>query len=198
MLHVGSALPTSAAQRSAEESGMWIVDHSAWAAGSMPAPTPSRRKGKGTLPLAAKTTNPLEKKGAGDESTRRETKDPLSSGGPDIGDAAARAITDPASLIRPTSLLKRGQVLGIVPQPELDVQRLPLPTQSVLLLYTDGAREAWNAAGEMFGEKGLRALLADAAHEPAQTVCDRLFERLAAHRGLAAQQDDITVVAVRT
>ena len=198
VLHVGSALPTSAAQRSADESGMWIVDRSAWAAGSMPAPTPSRRKGKGTLPLAAKTTNPLEKKGAGDESTRRETKDPLSSGGPDIGDAAARAITDPASLIRPTSLLKRGQVLGIVPQPELDVQRLPLPTQSVLLLYTDGAREAWNAAGEMFGEKGLRALLADAAHEPAQTVCDRLFERLAAHRGLAAQQDDITVVAVRT
>jgi sigma-B regulation protein RsbU (phosphoserine phosphatase) len=106
--------------------------------------------------------------------------------------------SEPSSTVyRPSSPFRRGQVLGVVPDPELDVQRLPLPAQSLLLLYTDGAREAWDASGNMFGETGLRAVMAEAARQPAQSLCEQIFERVAAHRGLAPQQDDITLVAVK-
>jgi phosphoserine phosphatase RsbU/P len=94
--------------------------------------------------------------------------------------------------------LKRGQLLGIVPDPELDVQRLELPRDSTLLLYTDGVREATDPAGNMFGDAGLRAVLAESAHDPAQVVCDRIFQRLAAHRGPVPQQDDMTLVTVKS
>jgi serine phosphatase RsbU (regulator of sigma subunit) len=76
------------------------------------------------------------------------------------------------------------------------VQQLPLPAHSLLLLYTDGAREAWNGSGAMFGEQGLRAVLAEMEGQPAQAICARIFERVAAHRGLAPQQDDITLIVV--
>jgi hypothetical protein len=191
LLHVGPGPQLSGAPRGAEESGMWIVDRSAWGAASAPKPVaPSRRRGKGTLPLrapeSANATNPLGKKGAGDERRRMETAN---------GDPAPRS-SAPSFSLQPLSFT-RGQILGVVPDPELDVQRLPVPPNSVLLLYTDGAREAWDPAGNMFGEKGLRAVLAEVAQQPAQTIGDRIFERLAAHRGLAPQQDDITLVTVR-
>jgi len=178
LLHVGAA-PVASPPRAADESGMWIVDRSAWGAANAPPPAAGRRRGKGTLPLSGKTTNPSPKPpGAGGE---RRTTEPA-----------------PHLVAEGASSFHRGQILGVVPEPELDVQRLPLPPHSLLLLYTDGGREAWNATGEMFGEQGLRALLAEAALDPAQSVCDKLFARLAAHRGPVAQQDDITLVAVRT
>jgi serine phosphatase RsbU (regulator of sigma subunit) len=40
-------------------------------------------------------------------------------------------------------------------------------------------------------------VLAETEGQPAQTACDRIFERLAVHRALAPQQDDITLVAVK-
>jgi serine phosphatase RsbU (regulator of sigma subunit) len=189
LLHVGAAPQLSGSPRSAEESGMWIVDRSAWGATGGPSAAkpaaPSRRRGKGTLPLrgteAATTTNPPEIKGQGEQS-------PQSTGGRP-GTPSQHGGQGPE--------FRRGQILGVVPDPELDVQQLPVPHNSVLLLYTDGAREAWDLTGSMFGEKGLRAVLAEAAQQPAQTICDRIFERLAAHRGPAPQQDDITLVTVR-
>jgi serine phosphatase RsbU (regulator of sigma subunit) len=109
----------------------------------------------------------------------------------------SRAAAEPSSVSLPPPAFRRGQVLGVVPDPDLDVQRLSLPAHSLLLLYTDGAREAWDPAGNMFGEYGLRAVLAEAAQQPAQSICEQIFQRLAAHRGLAPQQDDITLVAVK-
>ena len=169
LLHLGAAPPPTGPPRGPEESGLWIVDRSAWGAAGAPKPAaPSRRRSKATLPLrpmgSDNPTKPLEQQAAG--------------------------------ILQPPSFT-RGQILGVVPDPDLDVQRLPLPPDSVMLLFTDGAREAWDPAGNMFGENGLRAVLAEAAQQPAQTICDRIFERLAAHRGLGPQQDDITLVTVR-
>jgi serine phosphatase RsbU (regulator of sigma subunit) len=185
LLHLGTAPQLTGPPRGAEESGMWIVDRSAWAAaGGQGAAKPAaaaRRRGKGTLPLRAtgsdNPTAPLAKKAAADVPPKNASS------------SAPRSV--PPSFTR-------GQILGVVPDPELDVQRLPVPPNSVLLLFTDGAREAWDPGGNMFGENGLRAVLAEAAQQPAQIICDRIFERLAAHRGLGPQQDDITLVAVRT
>ena len=195
LLHLGATPPPAGPPRAADETGMWIVDRSAWGAASAPPPAASsRRKGKGTLPLSGKANTTK------DRDARRKT---------DVGPSSSAGTNQqPRTLAEPSSLsprsdpsreaFHRGQILGVVPDPELDVQRLPVPEHSLMLLYTDGAREAWNPAGEMFGEKGLRALLADTAREPAQAICDQLFQRLAAYRGPAPQQDDITLVAVRT
>jgi sigma-B regulation protein RsbU (phosphoserine phosphatase) len=97
----------------------------------------------------------------------------------------------------PAAAHRRGQLLGIFNEPELDEQRVRLEGGGTLLLYTDGAREASDLAGRMFGEEGLWTAL---AHGPtdAQTLCDGLLEQVSAHRGHPqAQQDDITLLAVR-
>ena len=120
--------------------------------------------------------------------------------------AYARAGHEPPLLQTPLGPLpaaahRRGQLLGIFPEPELDEQRVRLAAEGVLLLYTDGAREACDPAGRMFGDDGLRAELAGgrsaSADAGAQALCDRLLERVGAHRGPQAQQDDITLLAVR-
>jgi serine phosphatase RsbU (regulator of sigma subunit) len=189
LLLAGVGAPAPAGQtRAADESGLWIVDRSAWGAAPSPAPA-SRRRGKGALPLSGKTT-----KDEGRKTNRTATSESGSMS------QLLPSNNDPSSFTRSvhTSSFNRGQILGVVPDPQLDVQRLPLLEHSLLLLYTDGAREAWNATGEMFGEKGLRALLAEAAHEPALAICERLFRRLADFRGPGPQQDDITLVAIKT
>jgi hypothetical protein len=186
VLHaVASAAP--AQPHSAEESGLWIVDRSAWGTGAPKAP-PARRKGKGTLPLTTPTPDSQTK----DERRKTEkTSMQASAASPAFPSSPSSSFS-----LHPSSF-QRGQALGIVPDPLLDVQRLSLPPQGVLLLDTDGAREAWDPAGSMFGEAGLRAALAEAAHLPAQAICQHIFERLTAFRGPAAQQDDVTLVVVK-
>jgi sigma-B regulation protein RsbU (phosphoserine phosphatase) len=173
------AAAPAAASRGSEETGVWVVDRSAWSTPSSPAPArPAGRRGRKARLLGESEGAPRARAGAGQPA-------------PDASPAPSSARTVKASAFR------RGQVLGVFPAPELDEQRLLLPAHSTLLLYTDGAREAWNPAGEMFGEKGLRAMLAATESEPAQTVCERLFQRLADYRGPLPQQDDITLVSVR-
>jgi len=224
LLQLGPAAPLAGPPRSAEESGLWIVDRSAWGVAAPKPAASSKRKGKGTLPLSApdetQATNPLGKQRAGDGGPLRGTETRNATAGvaraassssfslptgpspsraepsdpdlPPLDSAGARVRGGAAGSFH------RGQVLGVVPNPELDVQRLPLPAHSLLLLYTDGAREAWDAAGSMFGEHSLRAAITEAAQLPAQQICEQIFERLAAYRGgLAPQQDDITLVAVK-
>jgi len=96
----------------------------------------------------------------------------------------------------PAAAYCRGQLLGIFGQPELDEQRVRVEAGGTLLLYTDGAREATDSDSRMFGEAGLRAALA-AAPAKAQVLCDGLLEQVGTHRGPLAQQDDITLLAVR-
>jgi sigma-B regulation protein RsbU (phosphoserine phosphatase) len=91
----------------------------------------------------------------------------------------------------------RGELLGIEDDPALDEQRVALAPGSTLLLYTDGAREATSPAGAMFGLDGLRAVVAGQGAGTAQAVCEAVLDGVSAHRGPAAQQDDITLVAVR-
>jgi serine phosphatase RsbU (regulator of sigma subunit) len=186
------APPASAPSRNAEESGLWIVDSSAWGPASAPkAAAPSRRRGKGTLLATGKGNRGSAS--AGPPAPRAASAPSAFTPAPPQG----RVIHHPPPISLGGSAFHRGQVLGVVPDPELDVQRLPLPAHSTLLLYTDGAREAWDPAGAMFGEQGLRAVLAEAAAQPAQALCARIFERLAAFRGAAAQQDDMTLVTVK-
>jgi sigma-B regulation protein RsbU (phosphoserine phosphatase) len=91
----------------------------------------------------------------------------------------------------------RGHVLGLFPHPMLDIQTVQLPPGGTLLLYTDGVNEAMDADSQLFGMERIVAAVRGARAASAQQLCDQLVQAVAAYRGLAAQADDITLVAVR-
>jgi serine phosphatase RsbU (regulator of sigma subunit) len=90
-----------------------------------------------------------------------------------------------------------GHPLGLLPDPDLDVQVVCLPPGGTLLLYTDGVTEATDARDDFFGAERLHMAVRALLSAPAQQLCDRLVAALAAYRGVAPQADDITLVAVR-
>jgi serine phosphatase RsbU (regulator of sigma subunit) len=91
----------------------------------------------------------------------------------------------------------RSQALGLFSQPLLDTQTLTLPLGGTLLLYTDGATDAADDHGDLFGLERLEAALRASLAAPTQAICDRLVQTLTDYPGTASQADDITLVAVR-
>jgi sigma-B regulation protein RsbU (phosphoserine phosphatase) len=91
----------------------------------------------------------------------------------------------------------RGHPLGLFPNPLLDLQRLILPPQGTLLLYTDGVTDTANPRQELFGLQRLHAAVCHDSTSAAQDLCDCLVQTLADYQGAAPQADDITLVAVR-
>jgi serine phosphatase RsbU (regulator of sigma subunit) len=96
-----------------------------------------------------------------------------------------------------TPEMGRGHVLGLFPHPMLDMQTVRLPPGSTLLLYTDGVNEAMDGDHQLFGSERIVAAVHGACDADAQQLCDQLVDLVTVYRGMAAQADDITLVAVR-
>lgn len=92
----------------------------------------------------------------------------------------------------------QGQLLGLMEDPQLDIQYLTLSPGELVLFYTDGISDGRNEKKESFGYARLMAELKTMKDLPAQEVCDRLYEILVEFQGSATQDDDITLVAVRS
>jgi phosphoserine phosphatase RsbU/P len=90
-----------------------------------------------------------------------------------------------------------GQILGILPQVELESMSLTLPPGGTLLLYTDGVTEAKNSQGVFLDEAGLYSRVPSLLNQPAQSLCDVLIRSVLDYHGSAKQDDDITLVAVK-
>jgi sigma-B regulation protein RsbU (phosphoserine phosphatase) len=93
--------------------------------------------------------------------------------------------------------LGRAHPLGLFPNPMLDIQTVQLPPGGMLLLYTDGVTEAMDAQSQLFGAERIVAAVRGADRSSAQQLCDQIVQAVTDYRGLAAQADDITLVAVR-
>jgi len=91
----------------------------------------------------------------------------------------------------------RGLPLGLFPTPVLDVQSLTLPPGGTLLLYTDGAVEAMDAQGVLFGHDRLYQVARADTEGTAQDLCDRVVQAISSYQGAASPADDVTLVAVR-
>lgn len=76
-------------------------------------------------------------------------------------------------------------------------KELQLQPNDMLLMYTDGVTEAFNNAGELYGEKRLRALCGGAAGVDAQTLCETVKASVDAFSDGCTQADDITMLAIR-
>jgi serine phosphatase RsbU (regulator of sigma subunit) len=90
-----------------------------------------------------------------------------------------------------------GTLVGISPQARFAEARVQLGEGDICLLYTDGITEARNRhdPAQLFGDDRLRAILADAAGQPAREVMRRLRQAVRDWLGSSAH-DDIAVLAV--
>lgn len=93
---------------------------------------------------------------------------------------------------------KRGQPIGLLPAPLFDEQTIELIPDTTIFLYTDGISDCRNPAGEFFGLERVKDLLAELAGQPAQALCDQIWERLARFQSGAMQDDDVTMLAIQT
>lgn len=91
-----------------------------------------------------------------------------------------------------------GQLVGIFPDPLIDERCITIPPGGTVLLFTDGASDASNAASEFFGSERLESALVRFRSGSAQEICDRVFEEILAFQGDAPQIDDITLVVVKS
>src|SRR5262249_27014408 len=106
--------------------------------------------------------------------------------------AMARGSSEFRFLTGPRHLL-----MGVSEEARYTVGETALPPGSALLLYTDGAMEAENAQGTMFGSARLLGLLNEAKNRDAQAIIDTAVEAVDAFAEGRAQGDDLTLLALR-
>ena len=92
---------------------------------------------------------------------------------------------------------KAGQVLGILPAPDLDEGRITLPANSTLLMFTDGATEAMDVDWQLFGLARLQAALQANRHASAQDICAAVRNVIEAFGHHQPPRDDVTLVAIK-
>ncbi len=90
-----------------------------------------------------------------------------------------------------------GVPLGSFPGIEYDEHIIPYAKGDMFLFYSDGVSEAMNAAGDEFGRDNIAEVMQARRGASAREIVDAIFDAVAAFRGDALQNDDITAVAVR-
>lgn len=98
---------------------------------------------------------------------------------------------------RVRALSEGGLVLGAEPDEEYRESCAELRGGDVLLFYSDGAAEAMNFEGELFGRRRLRRSLAAYGTQPPQQLIKNIVWDIRRFTGLAEQSDDLTMVGLR-
>jgi serine phosphatase RsbU (regulator of sigma subunit) len=92
----------------------------------------------------------------------------------------------------------QGQLMGILDKPILDEQTVNIPPGGMILLYTDGVTDARHSNGDSFGLERLTSELEHLGTGSAQEQCDQLWQTLCTFQDRTAQEDDVTIVTVRS
>jgi serine phosphatase RsbU (regulator of sigma subunit) len=93
---------------------------------------------------------------------------------------------------------RQGQLMGILDDLVLDEQTISIPEGSMVLLYTDGVIDARHSNGESFGMERLIKTLGHLRPGSAQDQCDQLWQILCEFQSKEAQEDDVTIMAVKS
>jgi sigma-B regulation protein RsbU (phosphoserine phosphatase) len=88
-------------------------------------------------------------------------------------------------------------VIGAVAGVAYEQAEVVLEPGDVLVAYTDGVTEAWNAADEEFGEDRLADVISASAHLPAAAVADEVVRAVRSFVGPIPPHDDITLVVAK-
>lgn len=92
----------------------------------------------------------------------------------------------------------QGQLMGILDDLILDEQTVSVPSGGMILLYTDGVIDARHTNGESFGMERLIDVIKQIHRGSAQDQCDQLWQTLCDFQSKDAQEDDVTIVAVKS
>jgi sigma-B regulation protein RsbU (phosphoserine phosphatase) len=90
-----------------------------------------------------------------------------------------------------------GVPLGSFAGSTYDELTLPLATNDLFVLCSDGVSEAMNEAGEEFTSTRLLDVVERSRELPARQIVDAIFEAVFMFRGPTAQNDDMTAVALK-
>ena len=90
-----------------------------------------------------------------------------------------------------------GVPLGSFPGVTYDQVTLPLAAGDLFVFCSDGVFEAMNEESGEFGARNLIDVVQAHRQAPARDIVDAIFDAVRAFRGEAAQNDDMTAVAVR-
>jgi sigma-B regulation protein RsbU (phosphoserine phosphatase) len=77
------------------------------------------------------------------------------------------------------------------------IQSIQLEAGDLVVFYTDGVTEAFNAAGDLYGETQLLKALAPLSGHTAAETTAALLESVRAHAAQHPQSDDIALLALR-
>jgi serine phosphatase RsbU (regulator of sigma subunit) len=93
-----------------------------------------------------------------------------------------------------------GMVLGLKHElviQQMEENELILEPNDVMVLFTDGATEAMNEAGEMLSLENIVSLTEQYAHLPVDQIVNNVLQKIYDFIGEYEQFDDITMVAVK-
>jgi len=79
----------------------------------------------------------------------------------------------------------------------IDVEKIKLKKDDMLIIYTDGVTEAMNENKEQYGEDRLLSLIRENGSLSPQEFIDELNEDISRFTGNEPQNDDITVVSIK-
>jgi hypothetical protein len=98
---------------------------------------------------------------------------------------------------RLTGLKETNAPIGLWPGLEFVGEELDLPSDSMILLYTDGLNEAENRQQEQYGEERILQLMNSHASYSTHDIIETLKADTDRFRDGAGQNDDLTMLAFR-
>jgi len=109
---------------------------------------------------------------------------------------------EPAILYTPKAdsyelLAGEGLPLGVIEDAVYEEYQKQIGSGQIILIGTDGIKEAVNTRGEMFGIERLLAVIRDSADKPAREILDWVFAALDDFRYPLGRDDDETLVVIK-
>jgi serine phosphatase RsbU (regulator of sigma subunit) len=92
--------------------------------------------------------------------------------------------------------MKSGRLLGITSEIDIEEDVLIIKPGSTLFLYTDGAIDAINPAGERLGIELLHQTAKEQLNPTSQKTCDQVLAAIQAFAGNTPQADDIALLTI--
>lgn len=122
----------------------------------------------------------------------------LSTGDAVLGDAGHNPVLLGRRDGRLTTVgLAKGVALGVVEDHEFAQQSLALEPGDALVLYTDGATDARNPAGDLLGTARLEQTIAAVVGESVESIVAAIARAVDGFAADAPQEDDVTVLVLR-
>ena len=102
-----------------------------------------------------------------------------------------------SSQSRVSAIPTKGTWLGISDQIEafMEVRKIEISDNDMVLFFTDGVTEATNAAGEMYGQERLQQAFARYADLPVEKALERILDEIRSFQ--VDQEDDVTLILLK-